>query len=167
MSHVLKQAISWGRRDRRRARRRAGPASQNGVMIRPTSQQRALSQIEQTLADDHPSLGPLFDIFTGLAGQEAMPVTERITDRSRRLPWRRRMWPTVAGVVGLALVSVVLFTLSLTLPSRPACTGTVGTIAARMQPLPTGSQAACATQQSEPAKTRPAGAGTTHARSAG
>jgi hypothetical protein len=157
MSHVLKQAISWGRRDRR-ARRRAGPASQDGVMIPPTSQQRALSQIEKTLADDHPSLGPLFDIFTELAGQAAMPVTERVTDRSRRLPWQRRVWPTVAGVVGLALVTVVLFTLSLTLPSRPACTGTVGSIAARMQPLPTESQAACATQQSKPSKTRPAGA---------
>jgi hypothetical protein len=131
-------------------------------------QQRALSQIEQTLADDHPGLGPLFATFTRLAGQEAMPVTERIADRSwrlpwqRRLPWPRRMWPTVAGVVGLALVTVVLFTLSLTLPSRPACTGTTVSIAARMQPLPTGSQAACATQQGGPSKTRPAGAGTTH-----
>ena len=66
--------------------------------------------------------------------------------------------PTVAGVVGLALVTVVVFTLSLTLPSRPTCTGTVVSIAARMTPLPTGSQAACATKQSEPSKTRPAGA---------
>ena len=136
-------------------------------MSLPASQQRALSQIEKTLADDHPGLGPLFDIFTGLAGREAMPVTERVTDRSWRLPWPRRMWPTVAGVVGLALVTVVLFTLSLTLPSRPACTGTTVSIAARMQPLPDGSQAACATQQGEPAKTRPAGAGATHARSNG
>ena len=136
-------------------------------MSLPASQQRALSQIEKTLADDHPGLGPLFDIFTGLAGQEAMPVTERVTDRSWRLPWQRRMWPTVAGVVGLALVTVVLFTLSLTLPSRPACTGTVVSIGAGTQPLPTGSQAVCATQQSEPTKTRPAGAGTTHARSIG
>ncbi len=167
MSHVLKQAISWGRRDARRARRRVGPAGQQGVMILPTSQQRALSQIEKTLADDHPSLGPLFDIFTGLAGREAMPVTERITARPRRLSWQRRMWPAVAGVVALALVTVVLFTLSLTLPSRPACTGTVVSIAARMQPLPTGSQAACATQRGEPGKTRPAGAGTAHARSIG
>ena len=159
MSHMLRQAISWGRRDARRARRRAGPAGQDGVMTLPTSQQRALSQIEKTLADDHPSLGPLFDIFSGLVGHEAMPATERITARPRPLPWQRRMWPTLAAVVGLALVAVVLFTLSLTLPSRPACTGTVVSIAARMQPLPTGSQAACATQQGEPSKTRPAGAG--------
>ena len=136
-------------------------------MSLPTSQQRALDQIEKTLADDHPSLGPLFDIFTGLAGREAMPVTERVTARPRRLPWQRRMWPTVTGVVGLALVTVVLFTLSLTLPSRPACTGTVASIAASMQAVPTGSQAACATQQSEPSKTRPARAGTTRATSAG
>jgi hypothetical protein len=136
-------------------------------MSLPTSQQRALSQIEKTLADDHPGLGPLFATFTRLAGQEAMPVTERVTARSWRMPWQRRMWPTAAGVVGLALVAVALFTLSLTLPSRPACTATAVSIAARMQSVPTGSQAACATQQSEPIKTGPGRAGTTHAKSAG
>ena len=52
-------------------------------MSLPASQQRALSQIEKTLADDHPGLGPLFATFTRLAGQEAMPVTERVTDRPR------------------------------------------------------------------------------------
>jgi hypothetical protein len=124
----------------------------------PAGEQRALSQIEKTLADDHPGLGGLFAIFTRLADHEAMPVTERVTDRSwrgpwhRRLPWPRRMWPTAAGVVGLALVTVTLFTLSLTLPSRPACTGTAISIAAQMQAAPTGSQAACATQQGIPAK---------------
>jgi hypothetical protein len=132
-------------------------------MSLPTSQQRALSQIEKTLADDHPSLGPLFATFTRLAGQEAMPVTERVTIR----PWQRRMWPTAAGVVGLALVTVALFTLSLTLPSRPTCTATTVSIAAPMQALPTGSQAACTTRQSEPTKTSPARAGTTGAKSAG
>jgi hypothetical protein len=142
-------------------------------MSLPTSQQRALDQIEKTLADDHPGLGPLFATFTRLFGNEAMPVTEQVTARprgflwQRRLPWRRRMWPTVAGVVGLALVTVTLFTLSLTLPSRPSCTGTVVSIAARMQPVPTGSQGACATQQSEPSKTGPATAGTTRAKSGG
>ena len=160
MSHVLKQAISWGRRDDAEHAAERRPAWQDGVMSLPTSQQRALSQIEKTLADDHPGLGPLFAIFTGLVGQEAMPVTERVTEaRPRRLPWQRRMWPTVAGVVGLALVTVVLFTLSLTLPSRPTCTGTVVSIAARMQPLPTGSQAACATQQSEPSQDAPGRSG--------
>jgi hypothetical protein len=136
-------------------------------MSLPASQQRALSQIEKTLADDHPGLGPLFATFTRLAGQEAMPVTERVTARSRRMPWQRRMWPTATGVVGLALVAVALFTLSLTLPSRPACTATAVSIAARMQSVPTGSQAACATRQSEPSTTGPARAGTTPAKSAG
>jgi hypothetical protein len=125
----------------------------------PARQQRALSQIEKTLADDHPGLGPLFAIFTRLAGQEAMPVTERVTDRSWRLPWQRRwrwprrVWPTAAGVVGLAMMTVVLLTLSLTLPSRPGCTGTTDSIAARIQAVPTGSQAACATRQGDPATT--------------
>jgi hypothetical protein len=135
-------------------------------MSLPTGQQRALDQIEKSLALDHPALGPLFATFTRVVGQEPMPVTERVRARPRRLPWPRRMWPTIAGVVGLALVTVALFTLSLTLPNRPACTGTVGSIAARMQAVPTGSQAACATQQSEPSKARPAGAGITHATSA-
>jgi hypothetical protein len=133
-------------------------------MSLPTSQQRALSQIEKTLADDHPGLGALFDTFTRLAGQEAMPVTERVTLRRWQLPWQRRMWPTAAGVVGLALVAVALFTLSLTLPSRPTCTGTAVSIAARMQTPPTGNQAACATQ-SGPSKTSPAGAGAIRAKS--
>jgi hypothetical protein len=136
-------------------------------MSLPASQQRALSQIEKTLADDHPGLGPLFATFTRLAGQEAMPVTERVTARSWRMPRRRRMWPTAAGVVGLALVAVALFTLSLTLPSRPACTATAVSIAARMQSVPTGSQAACATQQSGPSRTGPAGTGTARAKPAG
>jgi hypothetical protein len=142
-------------------------------MSLPTSQQRALDQIEKTLADDHPGLGPLFATFTRLFGNEAMPVTEQVTARPRRLPWprrlppRRRMWPTVAGVVGLAVVTVTLFTLSLTLPSRPSCTGTVVSLAARMQPVPTGSQAACATQRSGPSTTGPAPASTTGANSGG
>jgi hypothetical protein len=144
-----------------------GPAWQDRVMCLPASQQRALDEIEKALAHDHPALGPLFATFTKVVGQEPMPVTERVAAQPRRLPWRRRMWPTVAGVVGLALVTVVLFTLSLTLPSRPGCTGTVVSIAARMQAAPTGTQAACATQQSGPGTTGPATAGTTHAKSGG
>lgn len=142
-------------------------------MSLPASQQRALGKIEKALADDHPGLGPLFAIFTQLAGREAMPATERVTARSRRIssqprmPWQRRMWPTAAGVIGLALVTVVLFTLSLTLPDRPACSATAVSIAARIQSVPTGSQAACATQQSGPSRTGPARADTAHAKSAG
>ncbi len=136
-------------------------------MSLPASQQRALDQIEKTLADDHPGLGPLFSTFTRLVGQEPMPVTERVTAQSRRLPWQRRMWPIVAGVVGLAVATVVLFTLSLTLPGRPGCTGTAVSIAARVQAVPSGSQAACAVQRSEPSKTVPATAGATRGTSGG
>ena len=125
-------------------------------MSLPASQQRALSQIEKTLAEDHPGLGSLFATFTRLAGQEAMPATERVTARSWRLPRPRRMWPTAAAVVGLAVLTVTLFTLSLTLPSRPACSGTVVSIAARIQVAPTGSQASCSSQPSGPATTGPA-----------
>ena len=74
-------------------------------MSLPASQQRALNRIEEALARDHPGLGPLFAIFTRLAGQEAMPVTERVTARR----WRSRrmwgMWPIVATVVRLATVT--------------------------------------------------------------
>src|ERR1700684_280006 len=99
------------------------------------SQQRALDQIEKALADDHPGLESLYATFTSLVGNEAMPVTERVTTRPRRSPWQRPLWPTAAGRLGLALVAVALFTLSLTLPSRPTCTGTVVSLAARTQPL--------------------------------
>jgi hypothetical protein len=74
------------KRDVRRARCGAsGPARQDRVMSLPAGQRRALNRIEKTLADDHPSLGPLFAIFTRLTGHEAMPVTENVTARLR---WR-------------------------------------------------------------------------------
>jgi hypothetical protein len=77
-------------------------------MSLPVSQQRALNRIEEALAHDQPGLGPLFAIFTRLVGQEAMPVTERVTARPRRSRSPRRMWrmwPTVAAVIGLAMVT--------------------------------------------------------------
>ena len=118
-------------------------------MSLPTSQQRALEQIEKALADDHPGLGPLFAVFTGLVGQEAMPVTERVT----AAPWRsrclRRVSPTVATLVALAMAAVGLFTLSLALPSPQVCSVTAIAITARMQSVPTGRQPACATQQNK------------------
>jgi hypothetical protein len=60
-------------------------------MSLPASQQRALNRIEEALVHDHPGLGPLFAIFTRLVGQEAMPMTERVTARSRRSRRPRRM----------------------------------------------------------------------------
>ena len=99
-------------------------------MSLPGRQRRALVQIEQSLADDHPGLGPLFAVFTSLTREEAMPVTERVTARPWRRrgprwrPWRprqrrgrprqhpgrprRRMWPGLATVAVLAVATGVL-----------------------------------------------------------
>jgi hypothetical protein len=130
-------------------------------MSLPTRQQRALDQIEKRLADDHPSLGPLFVIFTGLVRHEAMPVTEQVADRPWRLRWQQRMWPTVATLVGLATVTVTLFALSLTLPGRQMCPGMAFSVAARAQSVPAGRQPGCPIQPSKPSKASPATAGTT------
>jgi hypothetical protein len=54
----------------------------------PAGQRRALNRIKRTLADDDLRLGPLFAIFTRLAGYEPMPATERVTAPPW---WRRRM----------------------------------------------------------------------------
>lgn len=123
-------------------------------MSLPSDQQRALDQIEKTLADDHPSLGPLFAGFTRLTGHEAMPVTERITARPR---WRRRMRSAVVAVVGLAMATGALLALSLTLPSPPACPSAVTPAAGYTRAVPTGRQPACAPQQDKPSATRQSG----------
>jgi hypothetical protein len=113
-------------------------------MSLPVSQQRALDEIEKTLADDHPGLGPLFATFTSLVGHEAMPVTERVTAwRSR---WRRRISPTIATLVGLAVAAVALFTISLTLPSSQVCPSTVIAAGAHVRSVSTGHEPACAIQ---------------------
>ena len=128
-------------------------------MSLPTRQQRALDRIEKALAHDHPGLGPLFAIFTTLVDQEAMPVTERVTAPRQRVRGQRvrgqrrrlqrgRISPTLATLLGLAMAAVALFTLSLTLPSPQSCPGSAVTVAARMQSVPAGGQAACSTQQS-------------------
>jgi hypothetical protein len=127
------------------------------MMSLPTSQQRALNRIEKTLADDHPSLGPLFAIFTRLVGHEAMPVTERVTARPwrSRLRWQRRMRPTVATAVGLAVATGTLFALSLTLSTPPVCPGAVIAVAAHVQSVPTSSPPACAAQQDKAKQNKP------------
>ena len=123
-------------------------------MSLPAGQRRALIQIEKTLADDHPGLPPLFAIFTGMTGDEAMPVTERVTARR----WERRMWPRVATAVGLALAMGVLVAISLVLPGPQACTpGTVTPVTAHTRSVPTGRQPGCATQQNEPSNTSQSG----------
>jgi hypothetical protein len=144
-------------------------------MSLPASQRRALVQIEQSLADDHPSLGPLFAVFTSLTRQQAMPVTERVTARPWR-PWRRparlrrparpqrpasqrrRMRPGVATVALLAVATGALLFLSLTLAAPRMCaSGTVASVAAQARSVPSGRQPACATQQNKPSNTSQSG----------
>lgn len=120
----------------------------------PASQQRALDQIEKTLTDDHPGLGPLFAIFTRLTSHEAMPVTERVGGR----PWWRRIRPGVVTVVGLAMATGALLTLSLSLSGPQACAqGRVIPVAAHVQSVPAGRQPACAPQQNNSSKTSQSG----------
>jgi hypothetical protein len=138
-------------------------------MSLPASQRRALVQIEQSLADDHPSLGPLFAVFTSLTGQQAMPVTERVTARPWR-PWRRparprrpasqrrRTRPGVAAVVVLAVATGMLLTLSLLLRGPRMCaSGTFASVAAQARSVPSGRQPACTTQQNKPSNTSQSG----------
>ena len=124
-------------------------------MSLPASQRRALDQIEKTLADDHPSLGPLFATFTRLTGHEAMPVTERVTARRRR--WQRWMRPGVAVVVGLAMATGALLALSLMMPGPQLCAqGTVTPVTAHMR-FPAGRQPVCPAQQNKLSRTSPSG----------
>jgi hypothetical protein len=121
-------------------------------MSLPASQLRVLNLIEKTLADDHPSLGPLFAIFTRLTGHEPMPVTEQVTARRRR--WQRSMWPAVVTLVGLTMAAGGLLTLSLLMSGPQVCIpSTVTTVAAHARSVPTGRQPGCATQQNKPGKT--------------
>jgi hypothetical protein len=122
-------------------------------MSLPASQRRALSQIEKTLTDDHPSLGPLFAVFTRLTGNEPMPVTERVTARR----WRG-MRPAVLTLVGLTVATGVLLTLSLLLPVPQVCVAsTVTTVAQHARPVPPGRQPGCAIQQNKPGKASQSG----------
>jgi hypothetical protein len=121
-------------------------------MSLPASQQRALNQIEETLADDHPGLGPLFAMFTRLTGHEPMPVIERVTVRR----WRR-MRAAVVTLVGLAMATGALLTLSLLLPDPQVCIPAVTAPVAHARSVPTGRQPGCATQQNKPAKASQSG----------
>jgi hypothetical protein len=106
----------------------------------PARQQRALDQIERTLGDDHSGLGPRFDMFTRLAGPDSMPLTERFAARRWRWRWlwpgQRRVSQAVAAIVGLAIASAALFTLTLIRPSAPVCPGESTSIAERVQSVP-------------------------------
>jgi hypothetical protein len=82
-----------------------------------------------------------------MTGENATQVTPR---PSR---WQRRMWPGVVTIVGLAMVTGALLTVSLMLPRPQVCApGMVTTVASHAQSVPTGPKPGCATQQSEPGK---------------
>jgi hypothetical protein len=141
----------------------AGRTGQDSAVSLPAGQQRALDRIEKTLADDHPGLGPLFAIFTRLTGQEAMPLTERVTarprlrrHRHRHRHRRRQMWPAVATVVGLALATGALLALSQILSGPQVCPGTGTLAAAHTRSVSTARQPACAPQQTKPSTISPA-----------
>jgi hypothetical protein len=133
-------------------------------MSLPAGQQRALHQIEKTLADDHPGLEPLFGIFTRLTAHEAMPVTERISAQPQR--WRgqarRRHGPprlhgqtpqAIATLVGLAMVIGVLVGISLLLGSPQVCpSGAVSQIA-RVRSVSAERLPACPSQAASPGNT--------------
>ena len=111
-------------------------------MSLPGSQQRALGGIEETLLADDLRLGSLFAIFTRLTRHEAMPWIERVEPG----PWLR-LRPALAGVIGLIAVISVLM-LSLLVPGRQVCPGTVTAAPGHIQLMTAGRQAACAAQQS-------------------
>jgi hypothetical protein len=140
----------------RRARHEAaGPARRDNVKSLPASQRRALNQIEKALADDHPSLGPLFAIFTRLTGHETMPVTEQVT--ARRWRWQRWKWmrPGVAAVVGLAMATGALLALSLMVPGPQLCAQAAVIPVAAHTRFPAGRQPVCAPQQKKLTTTSP------------
>ena len=129
-------------------------------MSLPASQRRALNQIEETLANDHPGLGPMFAIFTRLTGHEAMPLTEQVTARPWLWPqrWPQRLRPAVVTLIGLAMATGALLTLSLLLPGPQACApGTVSPVAAQTQPVPIGRPRTCPTQQDKTSETSGSG----------
>src|ERR1700743_3073887 len=123
-------------------------------MSLPASQRRALNQIEKTLADDHPSLGPLFAIFSGLNSREVMPVTEQVT-----VPrWRWRLSPALRTLIGLALAIGTLVTISLILPRPQPCAVVTATpAAAQAHSVPGGRQPACPSWQGKPGGTSQGG----------
>jgi hypothetical protein len=129
-------------------------------MSLPASQRRALNQIEETLANDHPGLGPMFAIFTRLTGHEAMPLTEQVTARPWLWPrrWPQRLRPAVVTLIGLAMATGALLTLSLLLPGPQACApGSSSPVAAQTQPVPIGRPRTCPTQQDKTSETSGSG----------
>jgi hypothetical protein len=108
------------------------------MMSRRADQQRSLNWIERTLLDDL-RLGALFEFFTWLTRDEAMPPTERAKAR----PWRR-LRPAMAAAIGLtAVVSAIMLSLLLARsPARGRGRGGPGRLALLRGRIRTGLKAA-------------------------
>jgi hypothetical protein len=119
----------------------------------PAGQQRVLDRIEETLLADDQHLGSLFAFFTMLAGDDAMPGTERVRV-TRRLPR-----PALLAAAGLIAVTVSLLTLLA--PGRPACS------AAAVTPSVLSSSADRPSAHRQAAGCRPASRASTKTSSAG
>ena len=84
-------------------------------MSLPTSEQRALDRIEETLHAGDPRLGSLFMIFTRLTQHEAMPSTEQVSARLRASLIRKIAIPIALAAI---LSGLILNSLA---PGRNAC----------------------------------------------
>ena len=68
------------------------------------------------------------------------------------------LFRSVVTLVGLAMATGALLTLSLMLPGPQACApGTVSPVAAQTQPVPVGRPHTCTTQQHKTSETRQSG----------
>jgi hypothetical protein len=85
------------------------------VISLPGTDRRALGRIEKTLHSDDLHLSALFAIFTRLAGNDAMPGTERVGSRPR---WVRL--PVLISAAGL-MVIVAAIVLGLTMRTGQTC----------------------------------------------
>ena len=86
------------------------------MMSQPGRQQRALDGIGQRLVAEDPGLGLRFAFFARLTRHEAIPETEQVPRRTRRVLRRAVVLPLVA----ISLLS--LLAASGLTPSRQTCT---------------------------------------------
>jgi len=99
----------------------------------PGRQQRALDRIGQRLVAEDPGLGLRFEFFARLTRHEAVPATEQVPRRPRRVLRRAVVLPLVV-ISLLALLAASGLT-----PSRPTCAAGTHVAATAM---PTASHAA-------------------------
>jgi hypothetical protein len=119
-------------------------------------QQRALDRIEQSLLAGDQDLGSLFAYFRTLAGDDAMPRTERL--QPGRLP-------RLALLVSAGLIAAAMFLLTLFAPGRSACPAaaviTSGLSSPAARPAP-GCRAASSASREPGKRRRPESAAPDH-----